>query len=226
MKHKYVFLLFSAVLFLQACIKDDFVEDTIDPEIRITTSPDAIAINSEFQFEAQYFNNIGQQQDVPLDWQSSDPSVLSIDATGLAQANALGEALIIANYTSGGLTVSDTTSVVVGETTVVESLVGTGVIQTTSFYDLEGDFTISETATGVLIDVKDNYKASTGLPGFYLYLTNNASSIADAHEVSMITVFEGAHQYEVEGVSIQDFSYLLFYCKPFNVKVGDGEWTF
>ncbi len=226
MKHKYVFLLFSAVLFLQACIKDDFVEDTIDPEIRITTSPDTIAINSEFQFEAQYFNNIGQQQDVPLDWQSSDPSVLSIDATGLAQANALGEALIIANYTSGGLTVSDTTSVVVGETTVVESLVGTGVIQTTSFYDLEGDFTISETATGVLIDVKDNYKASTGLPGFYLYLTNNASSIADAHEVSMITVFEGAHQYEVEGVSIQDFSYLLFYCKPFNVKVGDGEWTF
>lgn len=218
--------LFISILFLQSCIGDDFIDDEIDPEIRITTQVDTLEIGTAFQFEAMYLNKIGMPENVAIEWSSQNSEIIDITSDGLANALTLGSTSIIASYDSGEVLFLDTLNVAVGETTVIETLVGSGEIQTTSFYDLEGDFTISDTEKGILIDIKDNYLASTGLPGFYLYLTNNKNSVNGAFEVSMITVFEGAHQYEVEGVSLNDYSYLLFYCKPFNVKVGDAEWSF
>ena len=39
----------------------------------------------------------------------------------------------------------------------------------------------------------------------------------------MVNIFDGAHEYTFTGADIFEYDYLLYYCKPFNVKVGDGE---
>ena len=42
-------------------------------------------------------------------------------------------------------------------------------------------------------------------------------------EIGAVEVFKGAHSYILEGdIPLNQYDYLLYYCKPFNVKVGDG----
>jgi hypothetical protein len=113
--------------------------------------------------------------------------------------------------------------VTVGETTVVGPMDRGGSIRTTSSYLLEGDFTITAPTGNLQIDIAENYRASTALPGLYLYLSNNPNSTAGALEIGRVEVFSGAHGYTVPNVGIDEYAYLLYYCKPFNVKVGDGE---
>ena len=120
--------------------------------------------------------------------------------------------------------VSDTTQVTVADTTVVGGDdQKAGSIRTTSSYLLEGDFTITQSEGNLVIQFASNYKASRSLPGLYVYLSNNPNSTSDAKEIGAVTVFEGVHSYTVPGIGLEDYTYLLYYCKPFRVKVGDGK---
>ena len=90
---------------------------------------------------------------------------------------------------------------------------------------LEGSYVLKVQDNGVLrLSLGDDYKASTSLPGLYIYLGNNPNSIADAYEIGAVTVFQGAHFYDLpESIGLYDNSYILYWCKPFGVKVGEGK---
>ena len=157
---------------------------------------------------------------------SSSIATDKIDANGLASAIAQGNALIYADVDlADGRTLREEMAIEISMvTTVVEAPTSrTGTIQTTTFYDLAGDFEISEVDGKLVINIADNYVASSALPGLYVYLTNNPNSIGDALEIGEVEVFEGAHSYELENVGLTDYDYILYFCKPFRVKVGDGE---
>jgi len=223
MEHlKFIFfiLVISAI---SSCIKDDFVEDTIDTSLRIVTNIATLEIDSEVQFDAMYLNNVGQLTDVDILWSSSDTNIISVSKEGLAKAIDFGTVTIIAEYSDGVTSVRDEVVIEVGESTVAGENSVTGNIVSTSSYVLEGEFNLTASAGGINILFNDTYKASTALPGLFLYLSNNRNSIADALEVSAVNTFEGAHQYDVSGVGVGEYKYLLYFCKPFNVKVGDGE---
>lgn len=222
MKNLY-FLPFISILIFQSCIGDDFIEDQVEPILRITNPIDTISFEDSFQFEAKYFNEIGQEELVDIIWSSSSPETISIDENGLATALGEGQSTIIAQYDNEGTLLEDTTLLEVGENTAVEFGSATGIIETTTFYTLEGDFEIRENESGLILDIFDNYEASSNLPGLYVYLSNNRNSISDAMEISKVTVFEGAHNYEIEGARLTDYQFLVYFCKPFNVKVGDAE---
>ncbi len=222
-KIKFIGYLLFSIFVLQGCIKDDFVNDTVDPILRISTNIDTLALGSTLQFEQMYLNNIGVEEQVTATWSSSDETVISISDSGLATALGLGSATISVTYDDGeGLSLSDEVLVQVGENTTVSEQTFNGSIATTSSYLLEGDFTFSETNGGVLLEFEGNYRASTALPGLYVYLSNNRNSIANSFEIGAVEVFNGAHDYDISGVGINDYSYLVYFCKPFNVKVGDG----
>lgn len=140
--------------------------------------------------------------------------------TGIAK----GTASVVASVELADKLVADTVTIVVADETV-EPPVSTrsGTIVTTSSYLLEGSFEISETADGIQIDIASDYKASTALPGLYVYLGNNPSSIANAFEIQAVQVFEGEHSYEIPDVGLNDYNYILYWCKPFGVKVDEGE---
>ena len=216
-----LFIAFAAVF--TSCIKDDIVEDFVEPTVRITTVPDTIELNSSFQFEFMYLNNVGVEEEVDGQWSSSDPSIIEIDNTGLATALAVGQADISVTYTDNGVDLVETTTVNVGNSTVLQETGKSGTIMTTSSYVLEGSFTLVEEGDNLILNIEDDYKASSSLPGLYVYLTNNRNTIANALEISKVDVFSGEHSYTIENVGINDYQFLLYFCKPFNVKVGDAE---
>jgi len=219
----YLVLLLATVSIFSSCIQDDFVEDFVEPTIRLTNVPDTIELNSTFQFEYMYLNNIGVEEEVDAQWSSSDPSVIEITTSGLATAKAVGSSDITVEYQNSTGNLTETVNVNVGNSTVIQPQGKSGIIETTSSYALEGSFTVVEDGDNLIIEFADDYKASTALPGLYVYLTNNRNSTANAYEIGKVETFSGAHSYTIENIGINEYDFLLYFCKPFTVKVGDGE---
>lgn len=215
----------SLLLLISSCIGDDIIQDEVEPELRISNIIDTLGINSEYLFEASYLNNIGQNEDVPIEWTSSDPNIASITSNGLATGEDYGNVTIMATAMTNMGLVETSFPLVVGELTSTSTAISrSGTIRTTSSYRLTGDFDLIAIDEGQLrLIIDENYEASRALPGLYLYLSNNPNSTAEALEIGKVEVFEGGHEYIIDDVGLFDFSQLLYYCKPFNVKVGDGE---
>jgi hypothetical protein len=176
-----------------------------------------LEIGTSFQLVSPFFNNIGLEEMVNVEWASSDTSIIEVDNTGLAFAKAKGFSIITATYSDSIVSYSDAISITVGQSTVVSSGTKSGTIRTTSSYVLQGSFEIEETAKGINIKIADNYRASASLPRLYLYLSNNQNIVRDALEIGPVRVFSGAHNYEVDGVGLADYRYLFYYC---NVSFG------
>ncbi|MEO1262787.1 MAG: Ig-like domain-containing protein [Bacteroidota bacterium] len=215
--------LFAISLFMTSCIGDDVIDDKVPEAVRILNPLDTLGVGETYQFEAMFTNQIGVEEERPVIWETSDPAVITIDNDGLAAALAKGNATISATVDIDGVnTVREENEVVVDEETVVTELTKSGTIRTTSSYNLGGDFIVEEENGSLVITIADNYEASTALPGLYVYLSNNPNTISSAFEISRVDVFDGAHSYQIDGIGINDYQYLLYWCKPFNVKVGDG----
>ena len=210
-------------LSLDSCVKDDIVQDEVDPVIRITNPLDTIGIGTTYLFLEEYLNNVGQKEDVDVEWESSDTSIISIDQNGMAEAKVLGQAII----TVTSLTdppVSATNEIVVGNSTVATTTPErTGSLTPASFYPLAGDFTLKDENGVATLALASNYEADTRLPGLYVYLSNNTASFSNALEIGKVVTFNGAHSYTLPaGTDINSYQYVLYFCKPFNVAVGDG----
>lgn len=215
------------LFFLSSCIQDDILFDTVEETLRITNPIDSLGIGDSIQFQIRYTNNIGEIEMPNVSWLSSAASILQIDDQGLAIGQLEGRAEVYATVDIDGIkSVHDTLSIVViaqADTMGNEAQTRSGSIRTTSSYQLEGDFVVTEEQNNLFITFADNYEASRNLPGLYLYLTNNPNSVANALEIGKVETFSGAHTYELPGVNLNDYDYLLYYCKPFRVKVGDGQ---
>lgn len=224
MKYPIIFLFLISILF-QSCIGDDIIQDRVEPTIRIQNPLDSLAINSSYQFEYRYLNNVGTEEAVTVDWSSSNQTAITIDNNGLAQAVGEGTADISVAYNDGTNTITDLTTVNVGTVTIVtENESRSGTVVTTSSYALGGDFLLEKNDSEELVlSFSDNYEASTALPGLYIYLTNNPNTTEEALEIGAVTIFSGAHEYNLgTDIDLFEYSHVLYFCKPFNVKVGDG----
>jgi len=221
---KYLLFLSLTAVLAAGCIGDDVIQDAVDPELRITNPLDSLGLGSSHQFDAQYFNGVGQPESAVIIWSSSDPAVVSITEEGLATALQEGGVTLTAVAVTPEGSINTALALGVGTTTVAPTSFRTGVIRTTSSYLLEGDFELHDIGGGNLeLRIADDYAASTSLPGLYVYLTNNPGISVGALEIGRVTDFSGAHTYTIAGAGLQDYAFVLYYCKPFNVKVGDGE---
>jgi len=225
---KKTILMVVCILPLFSCVKTDLVNDRVDPKIFISNPLKTLENGGTHPFEVNYFNYVGKEiQNPNVSWSSSDPAVLSITEDGLATGVSLGMATVTATLTTPeeSLTISNTNMVTVSMSTVEDPVKFEGTIVTTSNYELGGSYVLETLDNGVLrLSLEDDYVASTSLPGLYIYLGNNPTSIADAYEIGPVTVFQGAHFYDLPStISIYDYSYILYWCKPFGVKVGEGQ---
>lgn len=227
---KLLFFTFFAISFVGiGCIGDDVILDTVEERFNISTTIDSLQIDNTFQLEAIFFNNIGVEETPTINWSSSDNAILSIDANGLATGISAGTAQVVAAIESStGNQLQDEMTVIVTEEEVSEPMVEepttrSGNIETTSSYTLTGDFTLEETDNGLLLSFADNYQASSSLPGLYVYLTNNPNTLNNAFEIGKVTTFDGEHSYDITiDADLSTYSHVLYFCKPFGVKVGDG----
>lgn len=213
------------LLILFSCVGEDVVMDEVDPEIRITNPIENIEVGTTYQFEYMFLDNVGMEATpVEITWSTSDASKVIVNADGLASALDFGDVTLTLSTlynntqvaTSIDLTVSDNST---SETPTERN----GSVNTTTSYDLVGDFTMTMVDGELTITFEDNYVADDGLPGLYVYLTNNPNSPNGGYEIGPVQIFNGAHEYQISGVGLFDYDYIFYYCKPFKVKVGHGE---
>ncbi len=202
---------------------DNFRVIPVGESLSINNPIAELTAGQTHQYTTTYSNANGQNQNVAVRWQSSDAAIATIDNTGKVMAVKAGQTTLTVSYTNAsGQTLTDTTSLTVKAPQIRQK---SGTIKTTSSYELKGSFVIKEIpgTNDLELIVAADYKASTALPGLYLYLTNNPNTIANAKEIKKVAVFNGAHRYLIENTGINDYSHLLYWCKPFSVKVGEGE---
>ena len=218
------------VLSLFSCVKTDLVNDRVDPKIFISNPLSSLKDGDTHQFEVNYFNYVGKEIENPnVRWSSNNELVLTITENGFASGVSGGVATVTATLTTDeeAITVTNTNNVIVSsdETEEEEPVKFEGTVVTTSSYTLEGSYVLEVQDNDVLrLSLGDDYEASTSLPGLFIYLGNNPNSIADAYEIGAVTTFQGAHFYDLpESIGLYDYSYILYWCKPFGVKVGEGQ---
>lgn len=274
--------LWICLLFL-ACIGEDFVDDYVDPNLRITNAIISIREGLSYQFEALFFDESGREVNNPtLEWSAIPPTAVEIQSDGTLKALETGNVLltvstiglqgdtieasfsfeitpkVVSEVTTTTAEVSSSTTDTATTTTdtatstsntssstdsnndnndstdeegeevdngiVVAPQFFEGQIRTTSSYTLEGNFRYEHNGTQIILSLDDTYRASSSLPGLYLYLTNNPNSPEDGYEVGAVSVFSGEHSYTLPAsIGLMDYKYLLYWCKPFRVKVGDAQ---
>ncbi len=225
---KHSILVVLSAIFFASCIGDDIINDRVPERLTITDSIDTLGVGDTHQLMYQYTNNVGQVSGADVFWESSNPEIATIDDTGLINGIKKGNATIKATTISQDFEddIEDNLSIVIDEETVEPDPLGSrsGSLETTSSYQLIGSFSLNETEGDQLIlNFGEDFKTSDALPGLYVYLTNNPNSVNDAYEVGPAKTFVGAHNYDIDSeISLEQFSHVLMYCKPFNVKVGDG----
>ncbi len=222
------FKLLLFVCVLQSCVENDIINDTVDESLSINNPIEKLTINETYQYTTKYTDNVGATQTPTIIWSSSNQNIISVSNTGLIEAIATGEAIITAKTTSATGKEIKVENKVIATTEIIDNngpLEKSGTIRTTSSYALNGTFTLKEipNTNDLELSINADYNASTALPGLYLYLTNNPSTNGGAKEIQKVAVFNGAHKYIITDTGINEFKYLLYWCKPFSVKVGEGE---
>lgn len=223
MKFVSLLLVLSLIIAVESCVKNDYIDNSVEPTLRVMNKIDSLKLNTSYQFNATYYNNVGKQELIAMDWISSDTAVIKITKAGVATAAKAGKSTLTASFQTGNKLVKDNFTVMVGQETVIQENNKSGSIKSTSSYALTGDFTLKAETANLLLAFAQNYNASTSLPGLYVYLSNNPNTIVGAYEIGRVSVFKGVHTYTIpNSIGINDYKYLLYFCKPFNVKVGDG----
>ena len=213
------YLIFIALLF-QRCIGTDIVDDYVEARVTINNPIRSLKVNSTYQFKATYLNNVGSPENAAFEWKSSNMNVVKIDNEGNAFGLEEGESTIITSANG----VSDSLVLFISDTTINIPNERVANLKTVSTYPLSGNATLKKSGGKIVLEFDESFTTTSALPGLYVYLTNNVSTINNALEVAKVKDFSGAQSYEVsEDISLNTYDYVLFYCKPFLVPVGNGE---
>ncbi len=198
--------------------------------ITVTGNPNAVAavqviapqstllVGSTLQCAAKAFNSANEElQGKTVSWSSSNTSVLSINANGLATANAVGTAQITAS-------VDGIKSLPLQiEVTAPQSTSRTGNFQGNMTYTVSGVATLQREGEALKLAFNSTFKSSSG-PGLRVYLAKNAPVVltaANSVKLGNLKSTSGAQTYDVpSAVKINDFDFVVIYCEPFNVPFG------
>lgn len=193
--------------------------ELVDEKLTISTRLSSLAVGDSYQFMADYFNNMGEEEMATISWASDNESVISINDDGLAEAHTAGEATITAKY----MGVEDMIQVRAGDETS-EVNVRSGSFMGANRYTVGGDFNMVEEGDQLILTFEDNFQASSG-PGLFIYLSNSSTSITGGLEVGPIQANRGRQVYEIslDQAGLFTYDYVLVWCKPFGVLFGLGE---
>ena len=225
------FLSIFFLLFLSACAGVDTIDDPIIAEkISITPRLDSLAVGKEQAFSVKYTNQYGIEEAAKtLTWRSSDPTKISIDATGKAKTLALGKTTL---YATNG---KATDSLVLNQNSSTNGGGGTNTnvtfLRTGTFQRISGSYNIAgsvvvKTVGGVTqIITSENFSVSAG-PSLYVLLTNHTTgsysvmtggntvnAVSAQITPNRLSTFSGALTWTVPaGVNPANYKYVVFYC--------------
>ncbi|MTI20947.1 hypothetical protein E1176_07930, partial [Fulvivirga sp. RKSG066] len=202
-----------------SCIGTDVIEELNQPEqLQITSAIMSIQVGDSVLFMADYFNQMGERDEVMVDWSSTDNAIISIDANGLARAHQEGEVLIFAMVNA----LKDSVMISAGAETIAENA-RMATFQGKNNYTVEGDAFLEESESSLTLRFDSNFRASNG-PGLHVYLSNSAESVAGGVDLGSLKSNTGAQTYTVpDDINLNTYNFIIIYCQPFNVPFGAGE---
>jgi hypothetical protein len=224
-----LFTLFTA-LFLNSCVGTDLIDDPIIGEkIRLSPRIDSLTIGKEQIFSIKLTNKYGVEESPKnIVWRSSDPTKISVDATGKAKAIALGKTTI---YVTNGVA---TDSLVLNKQSTISTnnnSSDTTYIKRSIFkrfdnsHDARGVVRI-QTVKGVTkIITETDFSTSAG-PSLYLLLTNHLdgrytvtpgsqaiNAVSAQVTPDKLTAFSGVQTWTVTpNINPKDYKYIVLYC--------------
>ena len=215
MKRSTPYLFF--LLALYACIGTDILDEVpLIERLFIDQQASNIMVGDQFNFTARYQSREGEQVITETTWNSSNPSIISIDSKGKAEAHAEGEVTIEVVFKN----LTDKVQVTASQENTGSENKLSGQFGGRNGYSVQGTVSlVSEDAT-LYLTLEEDFSATNG-PGLYIYLSNDSDGVSNGIEVSSLMQNSGMQTYQVPaGVSLRQYSYVYIYCKPFGVPFG------
>lgn len=217
---RYTWLLLMSAMFA-GCIGTDIVEEVIVGEqITITSRIQSLAVGESFQYDADFFDELGERVSSDIVWSSSDDQLVSITSSGLATANAPGDVFIRA--ISGSI--RDSLMLTAGTTTTFRASEREGTFRGLRNYTVSGAFTLTENGENLELTFSSNFVASRG-PGLFVFLSNSPTRTTGGIEVGRLQSNSGTQTYVIsrDNAQLDTYNHVVIYCKPFGVAFGTGE---
>jgi len=217
-----VFVLASTTINSRLIESDTLVINVLDDsnavaKVEISATTNQIMVNETLQFTAVVKNLKDEVIPNPmnLQWSSSDPAVLSIDANGLATANGVGSADIQATVNNVS---SNTSNVLVSQ---AMTSARTGTFSGRNGYRVNGRVTMqAKSGGGLELSFSSTFSTQNG-PGLYIYLGNNDRGGIQIQKLSQTS---GSFKVDLpSSISIDDYDYVLIWCKPFSAAFGAAK---
>jgi Bacterial Ig-like domain (group 2) len=160
-------------------------------------------------------SDIGQA----IEWFSENSNIVTVSSTGLVTAKAEGIAEVHAKV-NGSIKSNS-----IKFTIVLSSTAGsrTGTFQSAGGYSAAGSVSVTEMAGKLVVSLGADYKASVAL-GTFIYLANSTSGgNVKSAGLELGQWSSGAKTFEANGVTLNQYKYVVVLCKPAVVTFGFAE---
>ncbi|MFM9838212.1 MAG: Ig-like domain-containing protein [Cyclobacteriaceae bacterium] len=153
-----------------------------------------------------------------IEWFSENSNILTVSPSGLVAANAAGMAEVHAkaNGSIKSNSIKFTVLMPAGAARI-------GTFQSAGGYSSKGSVTVTETAGKLVVSLGVDFQASVAL-GTYIYLANSTSgSTVKSGGLELGQWSSGAKVFEANGVTLNQYKYVVVLCKPASVTFGFAE---
>ena len=224
-----IFTLFIALL-LNSCVGTDLIDDPIIGEkIRLSPRIDSLTVGQEQLFSIKFTNKYGVEESAKnIVFRSSDPSKLSVDATGKAKAIAYGKTTI---YVTNGVAIDSLVLNKQSDIFVKNNSNDTTYIKRSTFkrfdnsHDAKGGVRIHTVKGVTQIITEADFSTSAG-PSLYLLLTNHLdgrytvtpgsqaiNAVSAQVTPNKLSAFSGIQTWTVSpNINPKDYKYIVLYC--------------
>jgi hypothetical protein len=183
----------------------------------LSTSSTTLQINQSLQLSVAAKNINGQNTaGKTFEWFTENSAIVAVSSTGLVTAKSEGSAEVHAK--SEGVK-SNILKFNVGAAAGVR----TGTFQSAGGYSTVGSVTVEETGGKLIVNLSSNFQASVAL-GTFIYLANSTSGgNVKSAGLDLGQWSSGARNFDVPGVTLNQYKYVVVLCKPAGITFGFAE---
>lgn len=215
--------MFHAAL-LQGCIGTDIVNDPLlTVAARVTLLPaDAVMQQGQaLPLTAIFYDTLGAPvPNVPITWLSSDTTIVSVNSDGLATANDVGTATVVA--TVNGIVSNNTVIRVVADPSQVKRRTTMLIPGSIAADTARGTVALEEDSEGKLTLLFADDFRSQGGPQLEVFLAKSSDPKTGV-SLGKLKSTSGTQHYEVPaGIALVTYDYVIVYCVPFRIVFGSG----
>ena len=196
-------------------------EDTMTvSSIAISTTASSVEIGSSLSFTAESRNVNGNLlNNIPIQWSSSDPTVLSVDANGVVTGLAAGSSDVIG--TAQGVQSAAVNILVTAPVTNVRS----GSFQNANGYTVNGNVEIRRMPDN---SIQLNFTGFSSDPSgnLFIHLSNSANSVSGGVDLGRLNFRSGSFTVAVPAnVGVTDFNYVVIWCRGVGQSFGAAQFN-